>query len=139
MIHHVGVVASDSQSSRVLSTFQLLYRMSLVGYKKIGTWHCECYMYRLGTTYPAAMLELVVPYGGKLTEWLAERGVTLHHVAVQVEDVRATSRQLVASGVPLVAEEPVEGVCNTLVNFIHPRHAGIMIELVEVLPDSGTV
>lgn len=146
MIHHVGVVASQPYAERVLGLMRRLSIMAVVGTRRIEEWSCDCWLYevmpldlRRGLVSYSAKFELVVPYGeSPLLRWLHERQQAtghfagLHHFAVQVANVWAVSAQLRKVGVPLVAEEPVEGVCNTLVNFIHPKYLGVMVELVEV-------
>jgi len=145
MIHHVGIVASQPYAESVLRLMQRLSQMSVIGTRRIEEWRCDCWLYEVvtpiskGCSVHGARFELVIPYeGSPLLRWLHERQAAtghasgLHHFAVQVPDVRAMSAQLKKAFVPLVSEEPVEGVCNTLVNFIHPKYLGIMVELVEV-------
>ncbi len=132
MIHHVGIVGQ-----RYANQLLILMRkfgkdkLNLLDTKTIVEWQCECRMYRYGE---GSLFELVTPTGGKLLEWANEHGPnSLHHFAVEVEDIRETCRLLTQQGVRLVSDHPVAGVCNTLVNFVHPSYCGVMLELVEIL------
>jgi len=64
--------------------------------------------------------------------FLEKRGEGLHHVCLQVADIRAELRRLEALGVPLVDREPRVGAGGHLVAFLHPKGArGVLIELEE--------
>ncbi len=57
----------------------------------------------------------------------------LHHVCVQVDDIRATLREMKARGVEVLDDEPRVGAGGCLVAFVHPRSAsGLLLELKQV-------
>lgn len=128
MIHHVGIVTLDDAAPGLLSR---LAPLRLIERREIAAWCCVCDVYRVGAgeTY----FEVVRPHGGKLLEWSRGRAGLgpLHHVAVRVESIEATSAQLRAAGVPLVSPEAVDGALGWRVNFVHPSYCGLMVELVE--------
>ncbi|HEX8142659.1 MAG TPA: methylmalonyl-CoA epimerase [Pyrinomonadaceae bacterium] len=67
-----------------------------------------------------------------VSKFLEKRGAGLHHVAVRVDDIRATLAQLKAKGLRLIDETPRIGAGGCLVAFIHPSSAqGVLLELVE--------
>lgn len=64
--------------------------------------------------------------------FVAARGVGLHHLAIEVDDLRAALGQLRASGVRLVDEEPRIGAGGRRIAFLHPASCGgVLIELCE--------
>lgn len=133
MIHHVGVVTHPIElgfGSQLLNIFGTLgKRPVLLGSKYIKEFDCYCYMYRVGD---GSLLELVSPKGGKLLDWYNEHGQhSLHHIAIAVDDIVKETARLRELGVPILTENPVVGVNDILVNFIHPSHCGVMIELVQ--------
>ena len=66
-------------------------------------------------------------------KFLAKRGEGFHHVAFEVDDLRATLSELRANGVNLIDEEPRRGAGKTSVAFVHPEGAfGVLTELVEL-------
>jgi methylmalonyl-CoA/ethylmalonyl-CoA epimerase len=66
-------------------------------------------------------------------KFLAKRGEGFHHVAFEVDDLRATLSELRANGVNLIDEEPRRGAGGTSVAFVHPEGAfGVLTELVEL-------
>ena len=63
---------------------------------------------------------------------LATRGPGIHHLCLEVTDVRAALARLKAAGVRLVNEEPFDGAHDCLVAFVHPSATGgILLELSE--------
>ena len=63
--------------------------------------------------------------------YIATRGEGLHHVALAVDDIHAKLRQLKEAGVPLIDQEPRQGITGAIA-FIRPeatRH--ILVELVQ--------
>ncbi len=86
-----------------------------------------------------SMIELVEPTrpDSPVGKFIEKRGQGFHHVAFQVEDLRAALRDLKADGVELIDEEPRIGAGGYRMAFLHPQGAfGVLTELVE-LPKSG--
>ena len=67
-----------------------------------------------------------------ISKFLAKRGPGIHHVAIQVENIRESLRKMKEEGARLIDEEPRTGAGGCLVAFIHPSSTGgVLIELVE--------
>jgi len=65
-------------------------------------------------------------------KFIARRGAGMHHLCVEVEDVRARLAELKARGVRLIDEEPRTGAGGALVAFVHPASTGgVLIELTQ--------
>ena len=74
-----------------------------------------------------APLEEDTPVG----RFLASRGPGMHHVAYEVDDIRAELARLDGAGVQLVDREPRLGLYGLQVAFIHPDAVhGVLTELV---------
>ena len=79
-------------------------------------------------------IELLEPTSddSPISKFLAKRGPGIHHIAVRVEDIRATLSELKQQGTRLIDEEPRAGAGGCLVAFIHPSSTGgVLLELVE--------
>jgi methylmalonyl-CoA/ethylmalonyl-CoA epimerase len=84
-------------------------------------------------------IELLEPThaGSPVAKFLEKRGAGIHHIAVRVEDIRATLAHLKEQGARLIDETPRVGAGGCLVAFIHPSTAGgVLLELVEHTSDS---
>ena len=67
-----------------------------------------------------------------ISKFLAKRGPGIHHIAVQVADIRKALETLKQKGARLIDEEPRTGAGGCLVAFVHPSSAGgVLIELVQ--------
>lgn len=76
------------------------------------------------------LLEPIEPETG-IARFLEQRGEGLHHVCLEVDDIRAALADLKAKGVPLIDEEPREGLAGTIA-FLHPSALhSVLVELVE--------
>jgi methylmalonyl-CoA epimerase len=77
------------------------------------------------------LLESTSP-DGPIAKSIAARGPGIHHLCLEVGDVRATLAKLKAAGVRLVNDEPFVGAHDCLVAFVHPASTGgILVELSE--------
>ncbi len=85
-----------------------------------------------------SMVELVQPTrpDSPIGKFLQKRGEGFHHVAFQVEDLKASLKELKENGVELIDEEPRIGAGGTRMAFVHPKGAhGVLTELVELPAD----
>ena len=88
-------------------------------------------MFPIGETY-IELLEGTTPQSGT-TKWMEQRGQSLFHICIEVEDIRAALDELRGKGVKLLDEEPRPGHGGTMIAFIDPASTGdIMFELVQV-------
>lgn len=128
IIHHTGIVCSNDKAAELASFLTLIHGNLHIEEQYIPEFSCKCIMLE--------GIELIIPDGGPLLNWLTEHGDTIHHIAVKVDDVAKISEAMQDGGVRMVCEEPVKGIGGMLVNFIHPEELGIMIELVEVADEA---
>lgn len=74
-----------------------------------------------------------------ISKFLEKRGGGIHHIAVEVEDIRASLARLKAQGMQLIDEEPRIGAEGCLVAFVHPKASGgVLLELVQTDQGSTT-
>lgn len=85
-------------------------------------------------------IELLEPTSADspVAKFLEKRGAGIHHIAVRVDDIRATLERLRRSGARLIDETPRVGAGGCLVAFVHPSSAnGVLLELVEQTKESA--
>lgn len=126
-LHHVGIICPDREQAE--SLLQLLGRR-IAREHFVEAYQALCLFTAEGST----CIELVVPSGGPLTKF--NRGVGgIHHVALQVDDLQATSRALRTGGIELLESQPVDAG-PIWINFIAPLYTrGLTVELVQ--PKTG--
>jgi methylmalonyl-CoA/ethylmalonyl-CoA epimerase len=79
-------------------------------------------------------IELLEPTSddSPISKFLEKRGGGIHHIAVEVEDIRVSLAELKAKGMRLIDETPRLGAENCLVAFVHPASTGgVLLELIQ--------
>lgn len=77
-------------------------------------------------------IELLEPRSADHTvaKFLETRGAGLHHVSLEVADLRAALERCRAAGIHLIDETPRPGAHGTQVAFMHPKSlGGVLVEL----------
>jgi len=80
-------------------------------------------------------IELVQPTSADtgLAAFLDTRGPGLHHICIEVEDLKAKLTDLMERGVRLIDQEPVQMEDGRQLAFIHPKSAGgVLVELYQL-------
>jgi methylmalonyl-CoA epimerase len=78
-------------------------------------------------------VELLEPLSAEsaVGKFLAKRGPGIHHIAIEVRDIKASLAELKQKGARLIDETPRVGARGCLVAFIHPSSTnGVLLELV---------
>jgi len=68
---------------------------------------------------------------GPIAKYIEKRGEGIHHLALEVSDIRGMLEKLKEMGIPLIDEQPRIGAGGTKCAFLHPRRTKVLIELVE--------
>ena len=79
-----------------------------------------------------SVLELLEPMAGEpvISKFLASRGEGIHHICLEVEDIREAIRELHAKGYSPLWDEPKVGAGGKWVTFLRPKDAfGVLLEL----------
>ena len=78
-------------------------------------------------------LELIEPVGegGVIGKFIESRGEGIHHLCIEVDDIKKTLADLANKGIRLIDTKPRQGI-EGMVAFIHPKAMnGVLIELLE--------
>ena len=126
-LHHVGIVQPSQDDARAM--------MDLLGLEEdfrgyVPQWSALCIFTKAAGRSP---IEFVIPDGGPLMNFNGGFG-GLHHVALEVADLRALARRLLEQDIRLIEPEPIKGAGNFLCNFMSPVYSrGLTVEFVQVL------
>ncbi len=75
------------------------------------------------------LLESTSP-DGVIARFIENRGEGIHHIAIEVTDIKSALAKFKAEGYRLIDETPRKGAGNMLVAFIHPKSThGVLLEL----------
>jgi len=128
-IHHLGVAVHDLDEA--VDTYERLFGAELEHRGKVDDQGVEAAAVLVGT----GRIELLAPLGDDtpVGKFLAKRGPGMHHVAYEVDDVRAELDRLAEEGAELLDSEPRQGLFGLQVAFVHPDAAhGVLTEVVSV-------
>jgi methylmalonyl-CoA/ethylmalonyl-CoA epimerase len=65
-----------------------------------------------------------------IAKFIRKKGEGIHHIAFEVEDIRAEMQRLENEGFVLINNEPKRGADNKMVCFLHPKSSNsVLIEL----------
>jgi methylmalonyl-CoA/ethylmalonyl-CoA epimerase len=125
-VEHIGIAVRDMAESQKLFETLLAttcYKKEVVESEKVTT-----AFFQKGET-KIELLESSDPEG-VIAKFIDKKGEGLHHIAFEVEDIRAEMERLKKEGFKLLMEEPKAGADNKLICFVHPKSAnGVLLEL----------
>ena len=124
--HHVGVAVADLDEA--IGTYERLFGATLELREHVDEQGVEVASMQVGD----GRVELLAALGADtpVGRFLAKRGPGMHHVAYEVDDIRAALAELQSQGAELIDDEPKAGVFG-LAAFVHPDAAhGVLVELV---------
>jgi methylmalonyl-CoA epimerase len=87
-------------------------------------------MMAVGDTH-VELLEALSP-DSAVGKFITKRGPGIHHIAIEVKDIRQSLTELKNKGARLIDENPRLGAGGCLVAFVHPSTTnGVLLELVQ--------
>ncbi|TMK94666.1 MAG: methylmalonyl-CoA epimerase, partial [Actinobacteria bacterium] len=101
-----------------LDTYERLFGAQLEHRELVPEQGVEAAAVRVGES----RVELLASLGDDtpVGKFLAKRGPGMHHVAYEVDDLRATISHLAEAGAELIDDEPRQGLFGLEVAFVHP-------------------
>jgi methylmalonyl-CoA/ethylmalonyl-CoA epimerase len=127
-IEHIGIATRSLDDA--IGFWRDALELSVVATEEVAEQGVRVMMLPIGET----RVELLEPTSeaSPIAKFLDKRGAGVHHIAVRVDDIRATLARLKEQGLRLIDEVPRVGAGGCLVAFIHPSSAnGVLLELVE--------
>ncbi len=127
-IDHIGVATNGIEEAA--SFYRDSLGLDVAEIEEVASQKVRAAMLPIGES----RIELLEPTSedSPISKFLARRGPGIHHIAVRVEDIRASLAELKQKGTRLIDEEPRVGAGGCLVAFIHPSSTGgVLIELVQ--------
>ena len=128
-IHHLGVAVRNLDEA--VETYERLFGAEIEHRAQVEEQGVEAAAVLVGS----GRVELLAPLGDETAvgRFLAKRGPGMHHVAYEVEDVRAELGRLADEGAELIDAEPRKGLFGLEVAFVHPDAVhGVLTEVVSV-------
>lgn len=127
-LHHVGIVLPEiSYAENLMDMFGL--EVDYKGFVK--AYSADLIFTKYGQC--ESPIEFIIPREGVLTKFNNGKG-GIAHIAFEVDDVEASSQELISKGFEMLEAEAVEGTSDIIVNFLRPKYShGILVELVQTV------
>ena len=127
-IDHIGIATKSIEEG--LAVWQDALGLKPDSKEEVAEQGVRICMLPVGDTH----VELLEPLSPEspVGRFLAKRGPGIHHIAVEVTDIRASLAELKQRGARLIDESPRVGGRGCLVAFVHPSSTnGVLLELVQ--------
>lgn len=125
-IEHLGIAVSNLDDAN--SLFARLLGSEHYKVERVESEGVSTSFFQVGET-KVELLE-ATREDSPIAKFVAKRGEGIHHIAFDVDDIRAEIARLKAEGFEVLNEEPKQGADNKLVAFLHPRSTnGVLVEL----------
>ncbi|MFA0961090.1 methylmalonyl-CoA epimerase [Roseivirga sp. BDSF3-8] len=125
-IEHIGIAVKDLEKANSLYT--ALLNTEPYKTEKVASEGVSTSFFRMGDS-KIELLE-ATSEDSAIAKFIEKRGEGIHHIAYDVEDIRAEMARLEGEGFQLLNTEPKKGADNKLVCFLHPKSSGgVLVEL----------
>ena len=129
-LDHIGIATRELEEG--LAVWRDALGLKVDATEEVTEQGVRVAMLQIGETH-VELLEALRP-DSPVAKFIEKRGPGIHHIAVEVEDIRASLGELKRKGARLVDETPRVGAGGCLVAFVHPASTnGVLLELVQHL------
>ena len=128
-IDHIAIAVKDLDQAAKF--YQNTLGLDLSGVEVVAEQKTKVGFFKIGESN----IELVQPAesGSPLDKFLETRGPGIHHICLEVDDIKAEIKSLLDKGVVMIDQKSRLGAHHSKVAFIHPKSSnGVLIELVEL-------
>lgn len=125
-LSHVGVAVSNLDEA--VSTYKSVLGLEPSYVKEVKDQKIRVASFKVG----GSSIELFEPTDPTSTVagFLSKRGEGMHHIALNVEDIRVALRNAQDAGASVIDKEPRIGAEGQLIAFLHPKSTrGTLVEL----------
>ena len=124
-VHHIGIAVKTLDRKDFWSTY---LGVDVEEVKEIPDQRVKIAFIPVGET----KIELLEPLGdGPVSKFLEKRGEGIHHIAIEVDNIKDILTTMDTAGVALIDKVPRQGAEGKIA-FIHPKSTGgILLELVQ--------
>ena len=125
-IEHIGIAVKSLADS--IPVFEKLLNSQCYKTETVESEKVRTAFFKIGDS-KIELLESTED-GGTISKFIEKKGEGIHHLAFDVNDIRAEMKRLSSEGFQLLNTEPKAGADNKMVCFLHPKGTnGVLTEL----------
>jgi len=125
-IEHIGIAVQDIEASNKI--FGKIFGKESYKSESVESESVVTSFFQVGES----KIELVTAtnQNSPIAKYLDKNRQGMHHIAFDVEDIKAEMKRLKAEGIRTLSDLPNQGADNKLICFLHPKDTnGVLIEL----------
>ena len=125
-IDHIGIAVRDIEA--VLGFYSEALGLENLGFEVVEEQGVRVAFLPVGES----RFELLEPTNqdSPVAKFIARRGEGIHHICLDVDNVRESLEEMKQRGLQLIDAEPRRGAHNKQIAFVHPKaSSGVLIEL----------
>ena len=129
-LEHLGIAVKDLEASNEL--FAKLLGKPHYKVEEVESEHVKTSFFQIGES----KIELLEATSSEsaIAKYLEKNREGIHHVAFEVEDIKAAMALATSLGFKVLNEEPKKGADNKLVCFLHPKTTnGVLVEFCQTI------
>lgn len=127
-INHIGIAVKKIED--ILPVFQDMLGLKCLNIEEVADQKVKVACLSIGESN-IELLESTSPEGN-IARFIEKRGEGIHHLALEVDDLRGELKKLKEKGIQLIDQEPRYGAGGSRIAFLHPKSTGgVLIELCE--------
>ena len=132
-IEHIGIAVDNLKEANAL--YRALLGVDHYKIEEVSSEAVRTSFFKVGGT-KIELLE-ATSTDSAIAKFISKKGPGVHHIAFDVDDIRASMHRMREEGFIVINEEPKLGADNKLVCFVHPKSTGgVLIELCQEIPVS---
>jgi len=125
-IEHIGIAVQDIEASN--KVFTKIFGIESYKSESVESESVVTSFFLVGES----KIELVAATNqdSPIAKYLTKNREGMHHIAFDVEDIKAEMKRLQSEGIRTLNDQPKQGADNKLICFLHPKDTnGVLIEL----------
>ena len=125
-IEHIGIAVDDIEASNKL--FAKIFGKENFKSESVESESVITSFFQVGES----KIELVAAtnQNSPIAKYLDKNKEGMHHIAFDVQDIKAEMKRLQSEGIRTLNDQPKKGADNKLICFLHPKDTnGVLIEL----------
>lgn len=126
-VDHVGIACKDLDESKKFYTEIL--GLECTGEEAVPSQGVKTVFIPCGETMFELLVDITENNDGPIGKYIAKNGQGIQHIAVRVDDIEAAIADVTERGGRMIDKAPRGGAGHMDIAFIHPKSAGILLEL----------
>lgn len=127
-VDHIGI-ACDKSLDEAAKFYTDVLGLKVTNTEEVKEQGVATVFVPCGETLLELLVDITGDNSGPIGKFVAKNGPGIQHVALRVDDCGAALAELDGKGVRLIDKTPRGGAGNMNIGFLHPKAAGLLLEL----------